>query len=166
MAAHAPFIYRCRKKVRVITRVRVVTITTSSDGYGMEIFLCVISPVMTPVAEVGRIANQKSAESRTVGVMAGGALAFGNRRMDVGILKFGFLVTAVAEIGHIPDKFHAAFLLRMRLVLRCDMAGAATYSESAVVIFRRRLEFHMTIQTRDALGCISLNCRRFRRQKQ
>lgn len=128
MAAHAPFIYRCRKKVRVITRVRVVTITAPTDDYGMEILLCVISPVMTSIAEIGRITNQKSAENGTVGVMAGGALAFGNRRMDVGVLKFGFLVAAVTEIGHIANEFHTAFLYRMLLVLCSDMAGAATYS--------------------------------------
>jgi len=92
--------------------------------------------------------------------MAGGAFAFGDRRMDVRILKLGFLVATVTEIWHIPDEFYAAFLFRMLLVFRSDMAGAATDSQSAVFIFRRLLEFSMTIQTRDVLGRISLNRRR------
>jgi hypothetical protein len=55
--------------------------------------------------------------------------------MDFRILEFGFFMTAVTEIGHIPYEFYTVFLLRMLLVLRCDVAGITSYAQSTVVIF-------------------------------
>jgi hypothetical protein len=55
--------------------------------------------------------------------------------MDIRILKFGFLMAAVTEVGYISYEFHTAFLLRMLLILYRGMARVTTYGESSVIIF-------------------------------
>jgi hypothetical protein len=113
----------------------VMTVTASSDNYRMEVLSCKIGPVVARIAEFGGVTQEKSAKSRSVGIMATGAFAFCNGRMDIRILKFGFLMAAVTEVGYISYEFHTAFLLRMLLILHHGVARVTTYGESRVIIF-------------------------------
>ena len=67
-----------------------------------------------------------------MGVMAVGAFAFGNRRVDYGGLKRGFLMALEAERRNILHKSYAVFFERMFFVGYRNMAGATTYIESSM----------------------------------
>lgn len=134
VAAYAPFVNGRRQQVRVITSMGVMTITASSDDHRVDVFLRVISLVVTSVAEFGRVADKKFSENRSVWIVAAGAFAFRNRWMGVRILKIRFLMAAEAEIGDVPNKFYAVFLVRVFLVLYYHMAGITPYGQRAVTI--------------------------------
>ena len=56
----------------------VMTVTASSDNYRVEVLSCKIGLVVAPIAKLGGVAEEKSAESRSVGIMATGAFTFCN----------------------------------------------------------------------------------------
>jgi hypothetical protein len=142
-----------------------MTVTSSSDDYGMEIFLRVVRLIVASVAEFGRVTQEKCAKSRCVGIVAAGAFPFCNGRMDVGFLESRFLMTAVTELGYLPFEFYAAFLLRMCFVRSDNMAGSAAYAKGGVVILRRLLEFGMTSKTRTVRGGKGLKRQRSARER-
>ena len=152
VASDASLVDRCCEKRGIVARVWAVTVTSSSDDYGMEIFLREVRPIVTAVAEFGRVTHEQGAESRCVGTVTGGAFPLRNGPMDVGLLESRFLMTAITEFGHFPYEFHAAFLQRMCFVRSGNVAGSAAYAKGGMVILRGLLEFGMTTQTRTVRG--------------